>query len=131
MGINIILVVQKNLIPSKKPKNKGGSPKGVNAPPMFATRNIKKTIVCTLYLRHLFALIIGRIKRMEAPVVPIHDAKAVPNKIKQEFNFGVPTKFPFICIPPDIVNKENNKIIKGKYSVNATIVNSSNAKIGL
>ena len=45
MGANIADVVQKKLTPFKKPKNSGGSPKGVNDPPIFATRKIKKTII--------------------------------------------------------------------------------------
>ena len=38
-------VVQKKSIPCKKPKNKGGSPRGVKEPPILATRKIKKTTV--------------------------------------------------------------------------------------
>jgi hypothetical protein len=45
MGISIALVVQKKETPFKKPRNNGGSPSGVNEPPIFATRNMKKTIV--------------------------------------------------------------------------------------
>ena len=45
MGTNKALVVQKKLIPCKNPRNNGGSPKGVNEPPIFATRKIKKNMV--------------------------------------------------------------------------------------
>jgi hypothetical protein len=45
IGISIALVVQKKETPFKNPRNKGGSPNGVNEPPIFATRNIKNTIV--------------------------------------------------------------------------------------
>ena len=44
MGINMADVVQKKSTPFRKPKKRGGSPKGVNEPPIFATRNIKKMI---------------------------------------------------------------------------------------
>ena len=44
MGYNIYCVVQKKSIPFKKPKNNGGSPKGVNEPPIFETRKIKNII---------------------------------------------------------------------------------------
>ena len=45
---NRYCVVQKKLTPCKKPRNKGGSPKGVNAPPILATKKIKNTITWTL-----------------------------------------------------------------------------------
>ena len=32
----------------KKPKKSGGSPRGVNAPPILATKKIKNIIICTL-----------------------------------------------------------------------------------
>ena len=41
MGRNIADVVQKKSTPLRKPKNKGGSPNGVNEPPILATRKIK------------------------------------------------------------------------------------------
>ena len=45
IGINICVVVQKKSTPFKKPKNNGGSPSGVNDPPMFATKKIKNTTI--------------------------------------------------------------------------------------
>ena len=47
-------------------------------------------------------------------------ARAVPIKIIIVFNIGVPTKDPFNCTPPDIVKRDNNKMIKGTYSNKAT-----------
>ena len=76
---------------------------GVRAPPILATKNIKKTTVCTVCCRHLFARKIGRIRSMEAPVVPIQDASTVPINIKRVFIWGVPDNRPLILIPPDIV----------------------------
>ena len=45
IGKNIAEVVQKKSTPFKKPRKSGGSPKGVNDPPIFATRKMKKTII--------------------------------------------------------------------------------------
>jgi len=92
IGINNTLVVQKKLMPCKKPKNRGGSPKGVNEPPILATRKMKIIMVWTLFLRFLFDRIIGRISNIAAPVVPIHDAKTVPMNKIIVFTFGVPAK---------------------------------------
>ena len=43
--MNKFFVVQKKSTPFKKPRKSGGSPRGVSEPPIFATRNIKKTIM--------------------------------------------------------------------------------------
>ena len=45
MGYNMADVVQKKSTPFKKPKKRGGSPKGVKEPPIFATKNIKNTTI--------------------------------------------------------------------------------------
>ena len=101
--MNNALVVQKKSMPCKKPKKRGGSPNGEREPPIFATKNMKNIIVWTLYLLHLFALKRGRINNIEAPVVPIHEARIVPIIIITQLNIGKPEKFPLILIPPDIV----------------------------
>ena len=44
IGTNMADVVQKKSTPFRKPKKRGGSPKGVNEPPIFATKKIKKMI---------------------------------------------------------------------------------------
>ena len=94
MGKNIALVVQKKSTPLRKPKNKGGSPNGVNEPPIFATRNMKNTTTWTLYFLSLFARKSGLINSIAAPVVPIQLANIVPIKIIPVFIIGVPTKEP-------------------------------------
>ena len=45
------LMVQKNGTPWMKPRNSGGSPSGVRAPPMLATRKMKKMKTCALCRR--------------------------------------------------------------------------------
>ena len=99
----IILIGQKKSTPFKKPKNNGGSPSGVSAPPILATKNIKNTTVCTLFFLHLFALNKGLINSIAAPVVPIQDANIVPINISNVFPLGVPDNLPLIRMPPDMV----------------------------
>ena len=124
MGKNIADVVQKKSTPFKKPRNNGGSPKGVKDPPILATRKIKNTITCTLLFRSLLARIRGRIKSMAAPVVPIQLANTVPNKMTPVFTIGFPTSEPVSCTPPDIVNNDNKRIMNGIYSKSPTWSNS-------
>lgn len=124
IGTSIAFVVQKKLTPFRNPKNNGGSPSGVNEPPIFATKKIKNTITCTLCFRHILARINGRISSIAAPVVPIQLARIVPIKIIPVFTIGLPTNFPVNRIPPEIVNKANNKIMNGMYSNNPTWSNS-------
>ena len=103
--------------PFKKPKNNGGSPIGVNEPPILETKNIKNTIKWTLFFLHIFARIKGLINSIEAPVVPIIEANDVPIKRRHVFSFGEPFKLPVIKIPPDIVKRANKSIIKGINSL--------------
>ena len=124
IGMNMAFVVQKKSTPFRNPRNSGGSPNGVSDPPILATRNIKKTITCTLCWRCLFARIKGRINNIAAPVVPIQLAKTVPTKIIITFTIGLPTSVPVKHIPPDIVKSDSNKIMKGKYSRRPTWSNS-------
>ena len=126
IGTIIADVVQKKFTPFKNPKNRGGSPRGVKEPPMFATRKIKKTITWTLLFLSLFARISGLISSMAAPVVPIQLANAVPIKIIPVFTIGVPTRAPLSCTPPEIVNRAKSNIINGTYSNNPTCSNSYN-----
>ena len=63
---------------------------------------------------------------MAAPVVPIQLAKKVPIKIIDKLTIGVPTNVPVSLTPPEMVNKANNKIIKGTYSSSPTCNNSYN-----
>ena len=94
IGINIALVVQKKSTPLRKPRNNGGSPSGVSEPPIFATKNIKNTTICTLCFLSLLALRRGLIRSIAAPVVPIQLASIVPTKIIAVFMIGVPTNDP-------------------------------------
>ena len=68
----------------------------------------------------LFALIIGLIKSIAAPVVPIQLASRVPIRIISRLTIGVPTNVPVSLTPPEIVNRASNKIINGKYSNSPT-----------
>ena len=113
-------MVQKKLTPFRNPRNSGGSPKGVNDPPILATRKIKKTIVCTLCCRFALARIIGLINNIAAPVVPIQLAKNVPTNISAKLVMGLPTREPVKRTPPEIVNNANRRIMNGMYSNNET-----------
>jgi hypothetical protein len=57
---------------------------------------------------------------MDAPVVPIKEAIDVPISKNTVFSLGEPTNEPFSLIPPEIVNKANNNIMKGIYSNRST-----------
>ncbi len=113
MNCSMYFIVQKKGTLWRKPRKRGGSPSGVNDPPIFATRKIKKTIVWTLCFLHEFDLIIGRIISMAAPVVPIHDARNVPIRITTVFTAGLPFRVPRIKMPPEMVNRDQRRIIKG------------------
>ena len=125
IGTNNAFVVQKKLTPCKKPRNSGGSPKGVNEPPTFATKKIKNTMTCVLFSLQALALINGLISSIADPVVPIHEAKIVPIVSIAVFNFGVPTNFPSTHIPPETTNKDNRIVIKGIYSNNIVCTTDS------
>ena len=109
--------VQEKSTPFKKPKNNGGSPIGVNDPPILETKKIKNTTKCTLFFRHELALIRGRIKSIDAPVVPIMEASPVPIISNTLLSLGLPFKSPLIKIPPDTVNNANSSIINGRNSL--------------
>ena len=120
IGMYILNKVHVKSTPFKKPKNKGGSPTGVNEPPIFDTKNIKNTIKWTLFFLHELARINGLIRSIEAPVVPIIDARIVPINIIDRFKVGDPFKLPVISIPPETVNKANNRTINGRNSLRYT-----------
>ena len=79
----------------------------------FINKNIKNTIVCTLCLRHALERKIGRIKSIDAPVVPIHEANKAPMNNMIVFTIGEPFKVPRTKMPPDIVKSAQSKIING------------------
>ena len=90
---------QKKSTPLRKPKNKGGSPIGVSAPPMLLTRKIKNIIWYGFILSWLI-FINGLIRSIEAPVVPITFAITAPNNKNTTLRSGVAFLSTFINIPP-------------------------------
>ena len=81
------------------------------------TRNIKNTMICVLERRQALALRTGLINSIEAPVVPIQEARTVPIRRNIRFSWGVPLRVPLTSKPPDTVYSAHSKIIKGKYSI--------------
>ena len=110
------LTVQKKSTPFKKPKNKGGSPKGVSDPPALETIKMKNTITCALCTRLSLARISGRSINMDAPVVPMKLASTAPMIKIPALSAGVPCRLPRIWMPPATVNSAVNKTMKGMYS---------------
>ena len=107
------VVVQKKGTLCRNPKKRGGSPRGVKEPPMLLTRKIKKTTRWTLFFRYSFARIRGRMRSIDAPVVPTHEAIAVPISNKSVLTIGVPRNVPRTRIPPATVNNPHNRMMKG------------------
>ena len=92
--------LQKKSTPFINPIRSGGSPTGVRHPPIFDTRKMKKTMICTFLRLHLFALMIGRIMSILAPVVPIQLERSVPISRRITLSFGVPARSPSSDILP-------------------------------
>ena len=109
-------MVQKKSTPRRKPRNSGGSPSGVNEPPMFATRKIKNTTTWTLCCRSSFARMTGRIITIDAPVVPMMLARNAPSAKRPVFVSGAPWMFPRTRMPPATVNSASSNKMKGIYS---------------
>ena len=61
-----------------------------------------------------FALIIGRISTIEAPVVPRKLADKVPKASIAVLVAGVPTRFPPTRMPPATTNSANSRMMKGR-----------------
>ena len=70
----------------------------------------------TLFVRHAFARMSGRISSIAAPVVPMKLASTVPIRRMRVFKPGLPTSFPFSRIPPAMVNSANSSAMKGMNS---------------
>ena len=104
IGVIIAFVVQKKSTPFKKPRNSGGSPRGVNEPPIFATKKMKNTIMWVLFFLNSLALIMGLINNIAAPVVPIQLAKTVPTKI-----INVTSK---LAVTNEILNRAIDEFIR-------------------
>ena len=116
MGGAMAPSVQPKPTPRRKPRNSGGSPSGVRAPPMLPTRKMKKTKTWVLCRRSPLARISGRISSMAAPVVPSRLAASVPRPSRARLVAGVPTRLPAMRMPPDTVNSATSRMMKGRYS---------------
>ena len=81
----------------------GGSPSGDRAPPTLPTSRMKKITECARCRRPSLAAISGRIKSIEAPVVPMTLAIAVPSARIPTLSHGVPENAPRTRMPPEIV----------------------------
>ena len=82
-----LATVQKNGTPRRKPRNSGGSPIGVSAPPTLETMKMKKMMWYALS-RPALRRIKGRIKSIEAPVVPMKLLRTAPTRSNIEFARG-------------------------------------------
>ena len=71
-------------------------------PPMFETRKMKKMTVCLTRVRSRLVWRSARIRSIEAPVVPMHDASREPVARNAEFTSGVAGRSPRMRIPPEI-----------------------------
>ena len=112
-----VLPVQKKSTPRRKPRNRGGSPSGVRDPPMFDTSMMKKTKTWTLCTRSSLARRSGRIRIIDAPVVPMTLAGSAPIARMAVFMPGEPWMLPATTIPPAAVKSANSMRMKGRYSV--------------
>ena len=82
----------------------GGSPSGDSAPPTLPTSRMKNTIVCdAMPALPRCAVMSGRISSIDAPVVPMMLAIAVPSARMPVLSHGVPTNEPRTQMPPAIV----------------------------
>ena len=104
---------QKKSTPSKNPIKRGGSPSGVEIPPILAIKKIKKTSICVLYFLFAFALNKGRINNVAAPVVPINPESKLPKNKKLTLNIGPFARGKSIKIPPETIYKADIKIMNG------------------
>jgi hypothetical protein len=104
---------QKKSTPSKNPINKGGSPSGVAAPPIFEMRKMKNTTMCAMFFLPEFALNNGLISIVDAPVVPIHPANILPKNKKTVLKKGPQALRKSIKIPPDTIYKAAISTING------------------
>ena len=102
--------------PRWNPMKSGGSPSGVRHPPIFATRKIRKTMMCETCRRHALMRIKGRMSSIAAPVVPIQLAISVPTRRISAFVFGVPARRPSTMMPPAVAKRPNKSMMKGTKS---------------
>ncbi len=71
---------------------------------MFETRKMKKTTVWATCLRSRFVWSSGRMRSIEAPVVPMNDASSAPRPRNAAFVRGVASRSPSMKMPPEITN---------------------------
>ena len=74
---------------------------------------MKKTIGVDLVLRHALARRTGRMSSIAAPVVPTHEAMRGPDQQEHGFTPGVPLNEPRTKMPPDTVNNDHSRMMKG------------------
>ncbi len=92
---------------------------GVSSPPALATTKMKKTKTCPLPPRAALARKSGRTSSMEAPVVPITDARSAPMASTAVFRRGVPESVPRTTIPEAMTNSAPSRMTKARYSAPA------------
>ena len=80
---------------------------------------MKKTTTWTLWRRLSLARSSGRIRIIEAPVVPTMLAITVPMARMTVLVAGEPCRLPVIRMPPAMVKSENSRMMKGRYSSRA------------
>ena len=69
-GISMCLTVHMKSTPFRNPKNRGGSPKGVRPPPIFATKKNEENHDVNAVVAFMVGFQSGRIINIAAPVVP-------------------------------------------------------------
>jgi len=71
---------------------------------MFETRKMKKTTVWVTCRRSRLVWRSGRTRSMEAPVVPMKEARSAPTNRKAVLTRGVAARSPSRKTPPEITN---------------------------
>jgi hypothetical protein len=74
----------------------------VRQPPTFDPRKMKKITVRVTCFRSRFVWRSGRMRSIDASVVPIKDARSAPPARKAAFVRGVPGRSPSRKTPPEI-----------------------------
>jgi hypothetical protein len=111
------LRVQPKGTPRRYPRKRGGSPSGVRSPPALATTKMKNTTTWALRRRTELARRRGRIRTIEAPVVPMNDARIAPHASRATFTPGVPASVPRTTMPPAMTKREPSRTMKARYSL--------------
>jgi len=66
---------------------------------------MKNTTVCATWRRSSLVESSGRMRRMEAPVVPMSEARTAPTARKAAFTLGRASTSPVTTMPPEITNR--------------------------